>query len=161
MSILPPRTSPSTQPGTSSAGEFSGAHRRLDPVHRISDHQNVSSLTVFLAEWRVRFPDEASDQPVKKTILRVNFGWTMIRFELLDLQGKRLSGDTFDVSRTEHLSGDDQLIQWTVNGQSRPIARLMTNQNGDNLLLRTNLPEQLGFAGGRHDLTDITKSGTD
>lgn len=98
---------------------------------------------------------------MRETILRADFGCEKIRCELVDLQGIRLTADTFQVTRTEHLSGEDRLIQWIVAGQAKPIARLMTDQAGRTLLLRTNLPEQLGFSGGRHDLTAITESDPD
>ena len=158
MSILPPRTSPSPLPGPASAGDFPRSSLQLDPTRKISSHQSPWDADLWQAEWRVFFRDEASDPPVKETILRVEFECEKIRCELVDLRGVRLTAETFQVTRVQHVSGENRLIQWTVSGQPKPIARLMTDQTGGILLLRTNLPEQLGFAGGRHDLTSIIES---
>ena len=158
MSILPPRTSPSPLVASPTSDDFHGSDLRIKAARQGS---LLATDTCWRVEWRVLLRDPASDPPVKKTVLRAYLGQEVIHLELVDPQGKKLIADTLQVRRTERTVDGGCLVQWTVDGERRPLARLMTDENGEAPLLRTSLPEHLGLTGGRHDLSGIIKGDSD
>ena len=158
MSILPPRTSPSPLDASPTSDDFRGSDLRIKASRRGSI---VESRACWRVEWRALLRDPASDPPVKKTVLRAHLGQEVIRLELVDHQGKTLAADTLEVRRTERPVDGGCLVQWTVDGEPRPVARLMTDETGEAPLLRTSLPEHLGLTGGHHDLSGIIEGDSD
>lgn len=158
MSILPPRTSPSPLDASPASDDFRGSDLRIKASRR---GPLVESGACWRVEWRVFLRDPASDPPVKKTALRAHLGQKVIHLELVDPQGNKLAVNTLEVRRTERPVDGGCLFQWTVEGEARPVARLMTDETGEAPLLRTSLPEYLGLTGGHHDLSGIIEGDSD
>lgn len=147
MSILPPRTSP-TSPTDSPV-----------PSEMVALYEADLAWTVRWAVRR-RTPSSTTSGPAESKIvdadLFARLSGSAIELELRDATGSLIEEQCLPASPSTRRTGSGTVIDWAPTDPDVGIRARLLLANGREPVLRTNLPGLLGILGGRYDLARIT-----
>ena len=147
MSILPPRTSPTPSTAAPAAS------------HVVTSFADDLAWTI---QWavRLRTPSETAggveDQAIIDAQLFARLTGSSIELGLRTASGDSIQEQCLSAAGSTWRTSSGTVIDWTTAAPGTRIRTRLLIADGQEPVLRTNLPSLLGIRGGRYDLARIS-----